>query len=121
MSQSIAVRQVAADVCVAGQLSPEAIPAIVEAGFRSVVNNRPDFEYGPDQPTNADIEAAACAAGLEYRFLPVAPNFQTPEQAQAFAQLLDELPKPVLAFCRTGNRSASLYMHAQARRGNDRS
>ena len=40
-------------------------------GFKSVVNNRPDFEFESDQPTNADIEAAARAAGLEYRHLPV--------------------------------------------------
>jgi uncharacterized protein (TIGR01244 family) len=124
MSNSIPIRPVAPDVCVTGQLAPDAMAAVAEAGFRSVVNNRPDFEYGPDQPTHADIEAAARAAGLEYRFLPVPPNFQTPEQAQAFAQLLEDLPKPILAFCRTGNRSASLFMlaaQALARRGNDRS
>ena len=82
------------------------------AGFRSVVNNRPDFEYGPDQPTNAVIETAAHAAGLEYRFLPVGPSSQTPEQIAAFAQLLEELPRPLLVFCRSGNRSANLYMQA---------
>lgn len=114
MSQSIAVRQVAPDVCVAGQLAPEAMAAVAKAGFRSVVNNRPDFEYGPDQPTHAAIEAAARAAGLEYRFLPVAPGTQTAEQIAAFASLLDELPRPVLAFCRTGTRSAQLFAQAQA-------
>jgi protein tyrosine phosphatase (PTP) superfamily phosphohydrolase (DUF442 family) len=31
----------------------------------------PDFEHGPDQPTNAAIEVAAKAAGIEYRYLPV--------------------------------------------------
>ena len=82
------------------------------AGFHSVVNNRPDFEYGPDQPTNAAIEAAALAAGLEYRFLPVGPSSQTPEQIAAFAQLLAELPRPILAFCRSGNRSANLFLQA---------
>jgi len=44
-----------------------------QAGFKSVINNRPDFEGGPDQPTNASIEAAAKAAGLRYAFLPVQP------------------------------------------------
>ena len=82
------------------------------AGFHSVVNNRPDFEYGPDQPTNAVIETAAHAAGLEYRFLPVGPSSQTPEQIAAFAQLLEELPRPLLVFCRSGNRSANWYMQA---------
>ncbi len=113
MSASIDVRQVAPDVCVAGQLTPEAMAAVAKAGFRSVVNNRPDFEYGPDQPTNESIAAAAVAAGLEYRFLPVDPGFQSPEQIAAFAQMLTVLPKPVLAFCRTGTRSARLFMQAQ--------
>ncbi|HEX4896713.1 MAG TPA: sulfur transferase domain-containing protein [Solimonas sp.] len=88
-----------------------------QAGFRSVVNNRPDFEHGPDQPTNAAIEAAAKAAGLEYRFLPVSGGHQTPEQIEAMARLLDELPRPLLMFCRSGARSANLLMHVQSRRG----
>ena len=112
MNTSLPLRQVAADVCVAPQLSPESMAEAARAGFRSVVNNRPDFEYGPDQPTNAVIETAAHAAGLEYRFLPVGPSSQTPEQIAAFAQLLEALPRPLLVFCRSGNRSANLYMQA---------
>ena len=108
-----AYRQVAADVCVAPQLTPEAMAEVKLAGFRSVVNNRPDFEHGPDQPTNAAIEAAAVAAGLEYRFLPVSGAGQTPEQIAAFAALLDELPRPLLAFCRSGARSTNLFVQAQ--------
>ena len=82
-------------------------------GFRSVINNRPDFEGGPDQPTSAAIEAAAKAAGLEYRHLPVAGNYQSPEEVEAFADLLAELPRPLLAFCRSGGRSSRLFMLAQ--------
>jgi uncharacterized protein (TIGR01244 family) len=82
------------------------------AGFRSVVNNRPDFEHGPQQPTNAAIEAAARAAGLEYRFLPVESAYQSPEEIAAFAQLLKDLPRPILAFCRSGARSTRLYVAA---------
>jgi uncharacterized protein (TIGR01244 family) len=84
------------------------------AGFRSVVNNRPDFEGESDQPTNADMEAAARAAGLEYRFLPVDGGYQSPEEIAAFAQMLAELPRPILAFCRSGARSARLFAAAQA-------
>ena len=71
MNASIPVRQISHDVCVAPQLTPESMAAAAQAGFRSVVNNRPDFEGGAEQPANADIEAAARAAGLEYRYLPV--------------------------------------------------
>ena len=83
------------------------------AGFKSVVNNRPDFEHGPDQPTSAAMEAAARAAGLEYRHLPVDGAYQSPEQIAAFAKLLIELPRPLLLFCRSGARSTKLFTAAQ--------
>jgi uncharacterized protein (TIGR01244 family) len=106
---SVSIRQVAADVYVAPQLTPEAMAAAAEAGFRSVVNNRPDFEHGPDQPANAAIEAAARAAGLDYRFLPVSGSALTEQDAKAFAELLKSMPRPLLMFCRSGARSARLY------------
>lgn len=114
MSEVLPLRAVAADVCVAPQLTPDAMAEAARQGFRSVVNNRPDFEHGPDQPTSAAIEAAARAAGLEYRFLPVDGGYQSPEQIAEFAKLLRELPRPMLAFCRSGARSTRLFMAAQA-------
>jgi uncharacterized protein (TIGR01244 family) len=114
MSDLLPLRAVAPDVCVAPQLTPDAMAEAARQGFRSVVNNRPDFEHGPDQPTSAAIEAAARAAGLEYRFLPVDGGYQSPEQIAAFAGLLQELPRPMLAFCRSGARSTRLFMAAQA-------
>ncbi len=98
-----------ADVSVAAQLDPAAMAWAAQAGFKSVINNRPDFEGGADQPTNAAMHAAAVAAGLAYAHLPVAPNVQTPDEIARFAQLLAELPKPILAFCRSGGRSGRLF------------
>lgn len=109
---TLPIRPVAADVCVAPQLEPEAMAEVAALGFRSVVNNRPDFEHGPNQPTSAQIEVAAHAAGLEYRHLPVSGSYQSPEQIAAFAQLLQELPRPLLLFCRSGARSTRLFMAA---------
>lgn len=111
---TLQVSAIAPDVCVAPQLTPEAMAEAARAGFKSVVNNRPDFEHGPNQPANAAIEAAAKAAGLEYRFLPVQSSYQSPEEIAAFAKLLDELPRPMLVFCRSGARSARLYQAAMS-------
>ncbi len=105
-------RFVAADVAVAPQLDPQAMAEAKAAGFRSVINNRPDHEGGPTQPTAASIEAAASAAGLEYAWLPVAPNVQSADEIARFAQLLDAMPRPILAFCRSGARSGKLYSAA---------
>lgn len=113
MNSTLPVQAIAADVCVAPQLTPEAMAEAARLGFKSVVNNRPDFEGGPDQPTSNAIAAAAQAAGLEYRYLPVAGGYQSPEEAAQMAQLLQELPRPLLMFCRSGARSARLFTLAQ--------
>lgn len=112
MDDMLPHRQLTDDVSVAPQLTPMAMAEAARAGFRSVINNRPDFEEGPQQPTNASIEAAARAAGLEYRFLPVNGAYQSPEEIAAFARLLRELPRPILAFCRSGARSTRLFVAA---------
>jgi len=106
------VQPLSADVCVAPQLDPAAMAWAAQQGFRSVINNRPDFEGGPDQPTSAAIEAAARAAGLQYAHLPVSPAVQTPAEIARFGDLLASLPKPILAFCRTGTRSGKLFRAA---------
>jgi uncharacterized protein (TIGR01244 family) len=112
MSGALPLNPIAADVCVAPQLGPEAMTELASLGFRSVVNNRPDFEGGPDQPTSAQVEAAALAAGLVYRHLPVNGAYQSPEEIAAFGELMRELPRPVLCFCRSGARSSRLYAAA---------
>jgi len=111
------VQALDATIAVAGQLDPTNLAAIAGAGYRSVINNRPDFEGGPEQPTNAQIAAAAQAAGLAYAFLPVASGYQSPDEIERFAELLESLPKPILAFCRSGARSGRLVQAARQRRG----
>jgi uncharacterized protein (TIGR01244 family) len=105
----------ASDFATAPQLSPEDVAQAAAAGFRSIVNNRPDFEGGPAQPTSQAVQAAADAAGLDYAFLPVQSGFQTPDEIARMRELIDTLPKPVLAFCRSGARTSNLYRAAKAR------
>ncbi|MEO5696771.1 MAG: TIGR01244 family sulfur transferase [Burkholderiaceae bacterium] len=108
------IRQLSPTVSVTGQLDPALMQWVAKEGIKSVINNRPDFEGGPDQPTDAQLKSAALAAGLEYRFLPVAPGYQSPEEIDAFARLLQELPQPILAFCRSGARSTRLFVATQS-------
>lgn len=113
---TLPLQRLTADIAVAPQLAPEAMAEAAAAGFRSVINNRPDFEGGPSQPTSESMAAAARAAGLEYAWLPVAPNLQTDDEIAGFAHLLETLPKPILAFCRSGTRSGRLVSAALAQR-----
>lgn len=92
-----------------GQIDPSHLIEIANQGYKSVINNRPDFEGGPDQPKNAEIQAQAEALGLSYAFLPVIAGAITPEQVVEMARLLKTMPEPILAFCRSGSRSTNLY------------
>ena len=114
MNTNLPLRAIADQLSVAPQLMPDAMAELARLGFKSVINNRPDFEHGPDQPASAAVEAAAVAAGLQYRHLPVDGGWQSPEQIAEFARLLAALPTPVLAFCRSGARSTRLYQQAIA-------
>ena len=108
-----AVRQVNSAFSVAGQLTADDIPAVVAQGFAALINNRPDGEGGSAQALNSDIEQAALAAGLHYVYLPVIAGAITPAQALAMRKALAIAPAPVLAFCRSGTRSAQLYKLAE--------
>lgn len=107
---ALPVTPVTETLSVTGQLRPEDMARAAAMGFRAVINNRPDHEHGPGQPTSAEMEAAARAAGLAYRFQPVVPQLITADDGRTFHALLAELPGPVLAFCRTGNRSTKLWL-----------
>jgi uncharacterized protein (TIGR01244 family) len=102
-------RALTEDFAVAPQLSPTDIPAIVAAGYKSIIINRPDYEGGLDQPTAAEVSQAACQAGLQVQYQPVVAGAMTVVDITRFAALLDTLPKPVLAYCRSGGRCTHLF------------
>ena len=104
-------------VMVAGQIAPEEVGPLAEAGLKLIVNNRPDGEE-PGQPPSAAIEAAAEAAGVAYAHIPIAAGFSE-DKVEALRDLLADAPGQVLLFCRSGTRSACLWALARARDGVD--
>jgi uncharacterized protein (TIGR01244 family) len=96
----------------ADQITPADLAEIAAAGYRSIICNRPDGEGGAAQPSAQAIRAAAQKLGLQFAYLPVKPGQITAADAARFGQLLDDLPGPVLAYCRSGNRATSLYQLA---------
>ena len=108
-------RRIDEKVLVAGQLRPEDIAVAAAQGVTTIVNNRPDDEE-PWQPSGAEIEAAARAAGLDYRHMPIAGGFSQP-QVEAMAETLAAAKGTLLAFCRSGARSTYLWALARAHAG----
>lgn len=109
------MKQLDERVFVAGQIWPKDLPALKAAGLTAIVNNRPDGEE-PGQPSAAEIAAAAQAAGLGYRHIPMAGGL-SPELVQEMADALAGANGPLLAFCRSGTRSTYLWALAEAQRG----
>lgn len=101
------------NLSVSPQLTPEDMPAVAAAGYKSVIINRPDFEGGPDQPTAASVMQAAQAAGLQVEYQPVVGSAMTMDDVRQFAELLRTLPGPVLAYCRSGTRCMNLFAASQ--------
>ncbi len=106
-------RAIDTQMSVSPQIRPEDLADLAQQGFRSVICNRPDGE-GSDQPTFEEIEAAAKRLGIDVRYLPIVAGKVSDEDAAEFDSLMNTLPKPVLAYCRTGTRSATLWSLSQA-------
>ena len=100
------------DFAVAPQLQPSDMAAVAAAGFKSVIINRPDYESGPNQPTAAEVSTAAKAAGLAVEYQPVVSGGMTAQDVERFTELLESMPKPILAYCRSGTRCTVLYRAA---------
>jgi sulfide:quinone oxidoreductase len=107
------IKKLTPDISVSPQILPEDVAELAEQGFKSIVSNRPDGESA-DQPDYAEIESEAKARGLEVRYLPIVAGKMTDEDVAAFRQALDELPGPVLAYCRSGTRCAAAWALAEA-------
>lgn len=106
-------RKLTADLSVSSQISAADVVLIAAQGFKSIICNRPDGE-GADQPLFDEIARAAASSGLAVRYIPVQSGKVTDADAAAFGTALDELPKPVFAYCRSGTRSATLWALSKA-------
>lgn len=110
------MRQLDDKVLVSGQIAPADVPELKREGVTMIVNNRPDGEE-PGQPLAADIEQAALAAGLDYRFIPISRGIG-PADAEAMSDAFDASAEgKALAFCRSGMRSALAWALARSREG----
>lgn len=99
-------------VSVRPQLLPHEVAELAAAGFKGIINNRPDKE-APEQPSSAELEAEAKRHGLSYSHIPIVPGQATQQDAEAFAAAVRQAGGPVVAFCRTGNRSTGLWKMSQ--------
>lgn len=110
------IRKVTDGFSVAPQIDETDLQQIADAGFRTVMANRPDGEGGIDQPRMGAIRARAEALGLTFIAIPFS-GAPTPDVLERIGAALAEAPSPILAYCRTGTRSITAWALTHAGQG----
>ncbi|MEL6584191.1 MAG: TIGR01244 family sulfur transferase [Pseudomonadota bacterium] len=109
------IRTLTPAISVGPQIAEADAQALADAGFKTLINNRPDEEValtgGPDSAT---MEAAAKSAGLAYHYLPIPGAGFGPEHVTAMRDIIEGADAPVYAYCRSGTRSSNVWALSQA-------
>ena len=109
-------KKITEEFAVAEQLTVTDVEILAEQGVKSLICNRPDNE-ADNQVNFADIEAEAQRHGMQVRYQPVVSGKIEDADVTQFANELTQLPSPVVAYCRTGTRSITLWALGQKNKG----
>lgn len=104
------MKELPGDVFVTGQLLPAQLTVLAEQGVMSVINNRPNME-APLQPLSEELEKAAGESSLDYAHIPMAGGISA-GAIEASLTAYQNFPRPIIAFCASGMRSAVLWAFA---------
>lgn len=110
------IRKLDDRIWVSGQIASHEVAGLAESGVTMLVNNRPDGEEA-DQPPAAEIEAAAEQAGIAYRFVPILRGIGPADVESMQEAMRAAGDGKLLAFCRSGTRSALACALAQREDG----
>ena len=108
------IRQLSPTYAVSPQIDAEDIAAIADAGFKTIICNRPDEEILPSHYATV-IEAAATDAGLTFVIIPVTHYGLNTDMIAAQKAAIDASEGPTLAYCASGTRSSIVWALGQAR------
>jgi len=109
------IRQLDEKTLVSGQISADEVADLKSHGVTMIVNNRPDGE-DPGQPTGAEIEQAAEAAGIAYRHIPIYRGIG-PADVKSMQEAMEAADGKLLAYCRSGTRSTLAWAVARRKQG----
>ena len=107
------LRQITPEFAVAPQINGDDVQALANAGYRTIIANRPDNEI-EDGFDSSELAKRAQDAGLAVHYLPYFPGAMTPELVAEFEAVMAKAEGPVFAYCRSGTRSSHLWAMSQA-------
>ncbi|MDH4020043.1 MAG: bifunctional protein tyrosine phosphatase family protein/NAD(P)/FAD-dependent oxidoreductase [Xanthomonadales bacterium] len=108
------IKKISPFLSVSPQIYPAHVERLAAQGFRTIINNRPDNETD-DQPLGKELSEEAIKHGIEFINIPVIPGELTPQNVKEFGDAMSRVTGPVLAYCRSGMRSTSLWALYEAR------
>ena len=108
------IRTLSPNYAVSPQIAAEDVPAIAEAGFTTIICNRPDAEVPPSHQADA-IGAAAKAAGLDFVVIPVTHQDLNMDMVASQKAAMDASAGPTLAYCASGTRCSIVWSLAFAK------
>jgi uncharacterized protein (TIGR01244 family) len=104
------------DVAVTSQLEQAQVQAVWRAGYKTIVDFRPDDEVA-QQSGSTTMKEAAESSGLNFAYIPVPHGDSVPEAAvQKLVGVLSSSPAPFLLYCRSGRRATRTWSLAEATR-----
>ncbi len=107
------IRRLCDSYSVSPQINPEDVTAIKEAGFGTIICNRPDMEIPPSHHASV-VKAAAEAVGLNFVEIPLTHQTMSVELAKKQRAIIDACDKPAFAYCASGTRSSIVWALGQA-------
>jgi sulfide:quinone oxidoreductase len=108
------IKRISPFLSVSPQIYAAHVERLAEQGFKTIINNRPDNETD-DQPLVDELSAEAARHGIEFISIPVIPGELTEQNVKEFGDAMSRVTGPVLAYCRSGMRSTSLWALYEAR------
>ncbi len=102
------LQKIGPDIFISAQISVENIKTLAQAGFKTIICNRPDQE-DPHQPDFSTIQAAAHEYGIKAHHIPIVPPTIQKSDIETMKTILKSASVPLLAYCHHGTRSMHLY------------
>ncbi|MDP3516885.1 MAG: TIGR01244 family sulfur transferase [Pseudohongiella sp.] len=109
------IKKINSSFSVSDQLCAADVHSLVASGFTTIICNRPDGE--DKQPVFSEILESASDQGIKLHYLPVTQESLSVSDVRAFKDICDNAPGPVLAYCRSGQRSMTLWSLARIAEG----
>ena len=102
------IKKITPGFFVADQISVADVGTAAAQGVKTIICNRPDHE-SQGQPLSSEIAAAAEGLGIGFLDVPVVAGALTENDVKDFDAACHDAQRPILAYCRTGTRSTTLW------------